>query len=68
MQVQSAQQNAFHSLKQLWQSPPPLWPRRKLAADALLANSTNAAPTIARDAEGTRIRTRCQWTHRWRIR
>ena len=35
---------------------------KRLAADALLAKNTNAVPTIARDAEGTRIRTRCAMT------
>ena len=59
MQVQSAQQNALLLSKQLWQAVLiGLWPRRKLAADALLAKSMITVPKSAREAEGTRFQTR----------
>jgi hypothetical protein len=61
-----AQQYASPLLKQVSQTPSPLWPRRKLAADALLAKSIitvpksarDVEPTSARDVERTRLRTR----------
>jgi hypothetical protein len=56
--VPSAQQYALPLLKQSSQSLPPLWPRRMLAADALLAKSTTPVTNIARGAEGTQLRTR----------
>jgi hypothetical protein len=54
-----AQQYALPLLKQVSQTPSPLWPRRKLAADALLAKSIITVPKSARDVERTRLRTRC---------
>jgi hypothetical protein len=67
LHVSSSQQ---YDLPLLMQSShlllPPLWPRRKLAADALLAKSIitvpksarDVEPTSARDVERTRLRTR----------
>ena len=52
------QQYAPPLLKQSSQSLPPLWPRRKLAADALLAKSIITVPKSAPEAEGTRFQTR----------
>jgi hypothetical protein len=56
--LSSSQQYALPLLKQLSQVMPPLWPRRKLAADALLAKSIITVPKSAREADGTRFQTR----------
>ena len=59
LHVSSAQQ---YDLPLLMQSShlllPPLWPRRKLAADALLTKSIITVPISAPEAEGTRFQTR----------
>ena len=58
LHLPSAQQYASPLLKQFSQSLPLLWPRRKLAADALLAKSIIIVPKSAREDEGTRFQTR----------
>ena len=55
----SSQQHALPALKHSSHHGWPLVPRRKLAADALLARTIHATPPSTRDAEGTRPRTRC---------